>query len=639
MRTVTVGALAFVLAVALVFASSVSLDGRDAPLVSTLGGPTPVEAATVAHPIRATVGFETGIVNLASIDGRLAVFGEGVTVSWGDGSSTPGLFGNCGGVFRTVDCDIFGTHRYTAAGSYTVTISYSLAGVFGPRAESVSTTATVVPAGEFVILSIGDSVASGEGDPVRPVTLDESAMWDDPDSNPDYPDTELVACHRSRLAGPALAAARVQATNVATFVHIACSGAEIEGGGLSLISQLQQARALLPRIDVLLISGGANDVGGGFGNVVRKCLRLGEGNQGRCDQDPEFEQKLADSIAELPAKYRQLALAIDCLRFEQGSGIVPDEACDGKAHPVPSLVVIADYFDPTRDRNGEFPSVLTSIACVGFTIAPAEWEFLYNHMVVPLNNAVAAAAADHGWVPASGMAGLFRQHGYCASLGGDTWIVQLPGSLITQGDVNGTGHPNLTGQQVYRDRIYEQVIRFNPPVTTATAVAGESSYEFGTPTDQDVTVTLSARNPIAEAGVGDTFYALDEPRCSADALEFCSLYTGPFVISSTGKPGERSVTFLSENATFGVEQPQSVTVLIDRRRGGPQPPLDPPGLPPGPPPSPPGLPPGPQPWAPGPPPWAPGLPFLPPGRTRLGARKRGFQGGLRDLDRGGSQPS
>lgn len=66
-------------------------------------------------------------------------------------------------------------------------------------------------------------------------------LWDDPHSNDyyyPYPSDEVAEwadkpfpCHRSSLAGPALAAQQIQSTVPGvTFVHYACSGAKINAG-------------------------------------------------------------------------------------------------------------------------------------------------------------------------------------------------------------------------------------------------------------------------------------------------------------------------------------------------------------------------------------------------------------------------
>ena len=115
-----------------------------------------------------------------------------------------------------------------------------------------------------------------------------------------------------------------------TFLHVACSGAKINN---NILTQLKEARRALERarleagglpggqpinIDALLISGGANDIAGGFGTIVSACL-LGPGLQ----PGPDLAQKMSDSFDALPAAYRQLDNEIDA-PTENTRGTVSD---------------------------------------------------------------------------------------------------------------------------------------------------------------------------------------------------------------------------------------------------------------------------------------------------------------------------
>lgn len=532
--------------------------------------------------VSSVAGFETGIVKLAFIEGILAETGLGrPEVRWGDGHTSPGLL-SCEGLELRRNCNIYGTHVYESPGNYTIELEYRLAGRLFTR--TVTMAATVSPPGDFIIVSIGDSVASGEGNPRLADSEHEWAMWDDPDSNRTYtgvprPD-EPFYCHRSAHAAPASAAAALTAevdpSKSVTFVHVACSGARLTHHTLNesdLRYQLQSVRDIVPRIDVLLISGGANDVAGGFGNVIKRCVLNPPTSP--CSEDQEFAQELEDSMNGLPGRYDSLAQRIDCVH--------EDANCDGEDH-IPSLVVISEYFDPTRNGDGDFPSGAQNLTCVGLAITAAEWEFLYDNMVVPLNAAVASAARAHGWARADGIADAFRTHGYCAGVGlqddGESWVVRLGQSRASQGDLNGTGHPNLLGMREYRDRLSATTIDYHPPRTTATGTTTSgASYEFGSPTREDVTVTLEAANLILTSGVGQTFYAVDDPLCAPNNLGACSVYDQAAPIAITPNPGvgthEHTITFFSENARRGIERARTVTVLIERTA----PPVDPPGRP------------------------------------------------------------
>ena len=493
-----------------------------------------------AAPLYANVtgieGFETGLQRLASVTLNKSF---PVKVTWGDDDkeSDDGLLvKQKGDIF-----DIYGTHRYNSAGVYTITITYHK-GVFGKK-ETATTTATISSPQDFVILSIGDSVASGEGDTPTP----KYGFWDDPGS--DYKGTP---CHRSMLAGPALAAQKVRMTNPITFIHVACSGNTVE----DTIQQLRNARRSLSHIDVLTISAGANDLHGRFGNkawsgfaaVVKRCITH------QCSKDAQFAQDIHDSIEGNPDRegypglaslYSELNDEINCTD--------PASDCDDPQNQIPKLVLIAEYHDPTHDKKGQFPK--DPVRCADPGITAKEFEFLYNNVMLPLNKHVNSSP----WNAVTGIQAAFLKHGLCAL--NERWVDTIPDSTGLQGDDSGTGHPNYTGQQEFEAQIYNQMIALNPPVTTINATVGDSSYTFGTWTNQDVLITLAATNGIKESGVGATYYAVDDPTCIPGAVGSCSQYSGPFTVSASG---QHTITFFSANAQTGFEASQSVQVWVDK---------------------------------------------------------------------------
>ena len=561
--------------------------------------PADSNSASTTFTIHALAGIETGLVKLAEIDGRIAAGRrDNVIVDYDNGAeprSHQGLLYDCGGLFNRIDCDVYGTVLIDEPGTYEYTVTWDEAGVFGGEVVLTGGKIIVEPPGDFVIVSVGDSVASGEGSPQLPRDeLLAFGLWNDIASNFNV---DAPECHRSSFAGPVLAANRIAATNDVTFIHIACSGAKfnfIQGGDVvgdrflfgehnKIDTQLHWLREKYGRIDVLMLSGGANNVSGdgvnaGFGKIVELCLTDFD-----CSDNTDFENELGKSIAGLEPLYDKFATLI-----ESGVGAgdrsrdcppdaVVDDQGDSCAIPrempaaaqVPSVVAITEYFDPTRQEDGEFPTNAESALCTAGTITEAEWRFLYNNMVVPLNLQVADAARRHGWTLVDGIAEAFRTHGYCASPGlgdavGDSWVIKIPESLRTQGDQFGTAHPDRTGQQVYGDRLYEEIVRVNPPRTRATATTNGEPYIFGTWVNTDVEVTLMAYNPIQESGVSATNYSIGEPLCTNDTVEMgaCTEYTMPFLVTESGR---NLVSFFSLNNSGAPETgTEPVEVLIDR---------------------------------------------------------------------------
>lgn len=137
---------------------------------------------------------------------------------------------------------------------------------------------------DYLVVSMGDSYASGEGNPMGNATPGTDAQWA----------VEGDRCHRSELAGPWLAAQKLAAEvaphSSLTFVHIACSGARLtdlygdheplERAHPELPAQVDQLRQLVcsgtgtaeqcRRIDAVTISAGGNDAR--FASIIVDCI-------------------------------------------------------------------------------------------------------------------------------------------------------------------------------------------------------------------------------------------------------------------------------------------------------------------------------------------------------------------------------
>lgn len=143
-----------------------------------------------------------------------------------------------------------------------------------------------------LIVAMGDSFSSGEGNPDVPSVIDPSIPAGPAFRRPDWPETAAARpyiepatwwdepCHRSLLSWPVLASfwlASQDEQRAVTLVHVGCSGAEeddgvnkrqqkLPGGGNEAASQADQVRSLLAAgpgrpIDRVLLSLGGNDVG------------------------------------------------------------------------------------------------------------------------------------------------------------------------------------------------------------------------------------------------------------------------------------------------------------------------------------------------------------------------------------------
>lgn len=288
-----------------------------------------------------------------------------------------------------------------------------------------------IDAEDELIVAIGDSVASGEGNP------EGEERWLDP------------PCHRSAAAGFEQAA-RLLSQGLAggprgrsiTFVSLACSGAEIDAGLLGRYAGIEpderlepyepQVRRLRriartrpgaspksPAVDAVLLSVGANDVL--FSEIVRECgVSPGDCRSGR-------EQRLLGDFERLRSRYDVLGGAL-------------------KRSTPGTPVLITEYFDPTHGEDGEFCG-----RSVGFT-SRAEARWAYEALLRPLNAEIEAAAVRNRWRHVGGIAADFERHGYCAG-DGERWVRRLLASAVFQGDVLGTLHPSRPGHAAIAQRV------------------------------------------------------------------------------------------------------------------------------------------------------------------------------------------
>jgi hypothetical protein len=281
------------------------------------------------------------------------------------------------------------------------------------------------------IVSIGESVASGEGNPGS-----FRHPWDE------------ARCHRSGAAGQTIAGRKAASANPGTaFYSFACSGATIPIGLLDeykgvapnpllgkLPLQLDEVAKVKAAskggIAALLISIGANDIG--FAKIVKFCLF-----ETHCPSkhfDPAFPYTKADSshptlerwvndrLGDLPDAYAQL---------------------DTELRPLveSDRVVIVTYFDPTTGANGIDCSYV-QLKPTHLGLRPDESAWARQHLLAPLNQQVEAAKVAYGWNLVPGVAEHFSGHGICAQPKRERWV-----HLIGEGPLTGTFHPNEEGHR------------------------------------------------------------------------------------------------------------------------------------------------------------------------------------------------
>jgi hypothetical protein len=307
-------------------------------------------------------------------------------------------------------------------GSYSVKLTATgLAGTNGPLIAT-----TTIQVKDILIASIGDSYASGEGNPVVPGVFEPQwAHSPDPAMN-----TENANAHRSTIAGPAQFALMLQQANpheAVTFVSVANSGASIPVGVLGPMTSIGDSSYELPaeipeleqligtrHIDVLTMTVGADDIG--FATIAEDLIEntyLGT---------PTIKQILTQfdtSLQALPSHFAELAQAIRSLN--------------------PGQVLMTGYPDITRNQNGEVATILWGDVTL---ISRHDAKVASAQIIPPLDAVISNAAKTYNWSLVSGINADFFTHGYPSTT---PWIRTLGESLEMQGDQDGTFHPNALG--------------------------------------------------------------------------------------------------------------------------------------------------------------------------------------------------
>ena len=310
-------------------------------------------------------------------------------------------------------------------GPYTVQLTATgLLGSIGPQYATAD-----VQVKDVLIVAIGDSYASGEGNPVVPDAFDPQwAYSPDPAMN-----AENADAHRSTIAGPAQFALQLQEANpqeAVTFVSVADSGASIPAGVLGPMPSIGDPSVKLPaqiselesiigtrHIDVLTVSVGADDIG--FSTLAEHLIENTDfGDPSRASILSQFQKQPAG-----------IAGALRRARHgDPGAGPRPG-AGDGipRYHPQSAR---PGRPDPRAGRHH---------------IDQQERRAFASAKIIPaLDAAVAAAAKRYNWTLVKGINEDFRTHGYPSTV---PWIRTLGQSLEMQGDADGTFHPNAAGQQ------------------------------------------------------------------------------------------------------------------------------------------------------------------------------------------------
>jgi hypothetical protein len=342
-------------------------------------------------------------------------------------------------------------HTFAALGQHRVELTVTTAG-------AAAVTVQMIDLKDHLIVSLGDSYASGEG---VPDVEGEYAISFPPCRESGTfsfrtPCVERVVrpaqwssavCHRSSWAGPAQAGLAIEWADphsTVTFISLACSGASIDGGLLgphrgqppqvdALVRLLCPPAATcagaaqLRRVDALVISIGGNDLK--FSEIITFCATS------------IFECTGVHQSAQSPVAAAQQTLAAIGTRY-----VALFRAINERLNV--AQVYLTENADATIGVNGQYCAI--GGFPYGLRISSTDVAWLQQNLLTKLNDTERAVSRTLGWVFIDGIADRFHGHGYCAP---DGWFVTYPESWRRQGDDEGTMHPNRQGHLVYAQRI------------------------------------------------------------------------------------------------------------------------------------------------------------------------------------------
>lgn len=331
---------------------------------------------------------------------------------------------------------------------------------------SKDTAAMSASVDNILFVAMGDSYASGEGNPRNvDAFLAQGAAgftpyWDSDD------------CNRSVHGAPAQAALRLEEASPktsVTFVYVACTGATVNAGILGAqrtngqaSSQVEQTAAIIGdrTIDIVTLSIGGNDVG--FTSILSACALaqncpLAKAPFGSLASFPTVQEGVQTRTAALPAAFDRISRCFtgpSCVLADGRS--VPPLKITNASRVVPTL-----YPDITRSADGA--------PCTYLTITDSDFAWARDTMLTPaatnpfpyrteqgatVNLTTTAGTLNGtllttnrlGWSPAVATWGASGEskvgRGVCA--GQDAWFFGVTGIV---GFTSGSFHPNPLGQE------------------------------------------------------------------------------------------------------------------------------------------------------------------------------------------------
>lgn len=347
------------------------------------------------------------------------------------------------------------TITFPKTGSYNVTaIVHTMIG----QRDTIS---EIMNLQNHLIVSIGDSFSSGEGNPEVPLTgrdcgnttkkfrkigssfLSTDAGWLEPEA------------HRSRQAGTFQAVEMLETIDphsTITFLSFATTGAEVVSGLIKPQKDFQKEHKLGGQIDeiantigertidALLISIGVNDLG--FSDRIEGLLLGDIADAGDNKERDEMLRSLPGDLRKINANLGRLNRELRRKKF----GV--------------NEIYLAEYPNALFDDKDRFDRVFVTGGCGLFEtkfdadISDKDARAI-KEVAGRLNSTNQGASRRMGWNWIGGITKGFEGHGYCS---GSSFFVFAETSCEKQGDFKGMLHPNSKGHKVYRNEIFKALI-------------------------------------------------------------------------------------------------------------------------------------------------------------------------------------
>jgi len=299
----------------------------------------------------------------------------------------------------------------------------------------------------LTIAYLGDSYASGEG-------AKGSGSW------------MHEPCHRSANSGGELAIKKLKQEKKEyeiDYINTTCSGArlldyfaeaqKVEPGKTAVKQGIQVDLVVnwlssknYDGIDILLADGGGNDIG--FGNIVSGGLLSFFSD---LSHDEQLRNDVQRELNRLPESYNLFK------NYVESKTTVGRYIWFNYPNPMTGNPLSGGGHDANLCKQNHLRAA-NPADCWGVlenAINDNEWKYVHDNVFLKLNQRAAEAAATHGWDFVDVSDNALRK-GICNC---DGYFNTVGQSMLRQGDVYGTMHPNVTGfREIYRDALYNQLV-------------------------------------------------------------------------------------------------------------------------------------------------------------------------------------